>query len=148
MLFLESVHPAQDISLYINTPGGAVSAGLEIYDTMQLVGPDVSTICVGQAASMGALILAAGARGKRFCLPNSRIMIHQPLGGFQGRASDVQIHAQEMRAVRERLNRILAQHTNQSIDRIPRDTDREFFMGGPEAVGYGLVDALIEKRAR
>ena len=146
MLFLESENPAQDISLYINSPGGAVSAGLAIYDTMQFVKPDVSTICIGQAASIGALLLAAGAHGKRFSLPNSRIMIHQPLGGFQGQASDVEIHAKEMLAARERLNRILAKHTGQSVDRIRQDTDRDRFMDGSEAVRYGLADGLIEKR--
>ncbi len=145
ILFLESENPAQDISLYINSPGGAVSAGLAIYDTMQFVKPDVSTICIGQAASMGALLLAAGAHGKRFCLPNSRIMIHQPLGGFQGQASDVEIHAREMLAARERLNGILAKHTGQSVDRIRQDTDRDRFMDGTEAVQYGLADGLIER---
>jgi ATP-dependent Clp protease protease subunit len=146
MLFLESENMERDIALYINSPGGVVSAGLAIYDTMQFVKPDVSTICIGQAASMGALLLAAGAPGKRFCLPNSRMMIHQPLGGYQGQASDVEIHAREMLESRDRLNRILAKHTGQSVERLRQDTDRDRFMDGHEALRYGLVDRLIEKR--
>lgn len=146
MLFLESENMERDIALYINSPGGVVSAGLAIYDTMQFVKPDVSTICMGQAASMGALLLAAGAPGKRFCLPNSRMMIHQPLGGYQGQASDVEIHAREMLESRDRLNRILAKHTGQSVERLRQDTDRDRFMDGHEALRYGLVDRMIEKR--
>ena len=133
LLFLESENPDKDIHLYINSPGGVVTSGLSIYDTMQFIKPDVSTICVGQAASMGALLLAGGAKGKRFCLPHSRIMIHQPLGGFQGQASDIDIHAKEILQTRERLNQILAKHTGQSIERVEQDTDRDRFMSGPEA---------------
>ncbi|MBV8783961.1 MAG: ATP-dependent Clp endopeptidase proteolytic subunit ClpP [Gammaproteobacteria bacterium] len=146
MLFLESENPDKDIALYINSPGGVVSAGLAIYDTMQFVKPDVSTICVGQAASMGAVLLAAGARGKRYCLPHARVMIHQPLGGFQGQAADMEIHAREMLDTRDRLNRILAKHTGQSVDRIKQDTDRDRFMDCHEAVKYGLVDNVLERR--
>ena len=146
LLFLEAENPDKDISLYINSPGGSVSAGLAIYDTMQFIKPDVSTMCVGQAASMGALLLAGGAAGKRFCLPHSRVMIHQPLGGFQGQASDFDIHAREILLVRDRLNRILAKHTGQPVEKIAVDTDRDNFMGGAEAVEYGLIDAVLNQR--
>lgn len=146
MLFLESDNPDKDISLYINSPGGAVTAGLAIYDTMQFIRPDVSTICVGQAASMGALLLTAGTKGKRYSLPHSRVMIHQPLGGFSGQASDIDIHAREILRVREYLNAIMAKHTGQPVDRIAKDCDRDNFMGPNEALGYGLVDAVIERR--
>ncbi|MFZ5588295.1 MAG: ATP-dependent Clp endopeptidase proteolytic subunit ClpP [Pseudomonadota bacterium] len=146
LLFLESENPDKDIHLYINSPGGSVSAGLAIYDTMQFIKPDVSTMCIGQAASMGALLLAGGASGKRFCLPHSRMMIHQPLGGFQGQATDIDIHAREILLVRERLNKILAKHTGQSIERIQIDTDRDNFMGGQAAVEYGLIDAVLTER--
>jgi ATP-dependent Clp protease, protease subunit len=147
LLFLESENPDKDIHLYINSPGGVVTSGLAIYDTMQFIKPDVSTICIGQAASMGAVLLAGGAKGKRYCLPHSRVMIHQPLGGFQGQASDIDIHAREVLQVRERLNRILSKHTGQPIDRIERDTDRDRFLGGDEAVAYGLIDTVLERRA-
>jgi ATP-dependent Clp protease protease subunit len=146
MMFLESENPDKDIALYINSPGGVVSSGLAIYDTMQFIKPDVSTICVGQAASMGAVLLASGAAGKRYCLPHARVMIHQPLGGFQGQAADMEIHAKEMLETRDRLNRILAKHTGQSVDRIKQDTDRDRFMDCNEAVKYGLVDSVLEKR--
>jgi ATP-dependent Clp protease protease subunit len=146
ILFLESENPDKDIHLYINSPGGSVSAGLSIYDTMQFVKPDVSTMCIGQAASMGALLLAGGAAGKRYCLPHARMMIHQPLGGFQGQATDIDIHAREILRVRDRLNDILARHTGQPIDRIKDDTDRDFFMSGTEAVSYGLIDKVLERR--
>jgi ATP-dependent Clp protease protease subunit len=146
MLFLESENPEKDISLYINSPGGVVSSGLAIYDTMQFVKPDVSTICIGQAASMGAVLLASGAKGKRYCLPHARVMIHQPLGGFQGQAADMEIHAKEMLDTRDRLNKILAKHTGQSVERIKHDTDRDRFMDYSEAVKYGLVDAVLERR--
>jgi ATP-dependent Clp protease, protease subunit len=146
MLFLESENPEKDVALYINSPGGVVSSGLAIYDTMQFIKPDVSTICVGQAASMGAVLLAAGAKGKRFCLPHARVMIHQPLGGFQGQASDMEIHAKEMLDTRHRLNKILAKHTGQSVDQIRLDTDRDRFMDCGEAVKYGLVDGMLDKR--
>ena len=146
LLFLESENPDKDISLYINSPGGSVTAGLSIYDTMQFVKPDVSTICVGQAASMGAWLLAGGAKGKRYCLPHSRIMIHQPLGGVQGQATDIDIHAREILYLRERLNDIMARHTGQTIERIQQDTERDRFMGGEEAVKYGLVDSILEQR--
>jgi ATP-dependent Clp protease protease subunit len=147
LLFLESENPDKDIHLYINSPGGAVSAGLAIYDTMQFIKPDISTICIGQAASMGAVLLAAGARGKRFVLPNSRVMIHQPLGGFQGQATDIEIHTREILDARDRLNGILAQHTGQPIDKIRQDTDRDNFMSGDQARAYGIVDGVLEKRA-
>jgi len=147
LLFLESENPDKDIHLYINSPGGIVSAGLAIYDTMQFIKPDVSTMCVGQAASMGALLLGGGAKGKRFCLPHSRIMIHQPLGGFQGQASDIDIHAKEILKTRERLNEIFAKHTGQPLERIQTDTDRDRFMGGDEAVEYGLIDEVLARRA-
>ncbi|WP_107865486.1 ATP-dependent Clp endopeptidase proteolytic subunit ClpP [Agitococcus lubricus] len=146
LLFLESENPDKDIHLYINSPGGSVTAGMAIYDTMQFIKPDVSTICVGQACSMGAFLLAAGAQGKRYCLPNSRVMIHQPLGGFRGQASDIAIHAQEILKIRSRLNECLAQHTGQELARIERDTDRDNFMGAEEARQYGLIDAVLEKR--
>ena len=146
LLFLESENPAKDIHLYINSPGGSVSAGLAIYDTMQFIKADVSTICVGQAASMGAVLLGGGAPGKRYALPHSRIMIHQPLGGFQGQATDIEIHTREILAARDRLNRILAHHTGQTLDRIQIDTDRDNFMSAEQARAYGLVDAVLEKR--
>lgn len=146
LLFLESENPDKDIHLYINSPGGAVTAGLAIYDTMQYIKPHISTMCVGQAASMGALLLAGGTKGKRFCLPHSRIMIHQPLGGFQGQASDIDIHAREILRARERLNLILSLHTGQLLERIQTDTDRDNFMGGEEAVAYGLIDKVLTKR--
>lgn len=146
LLFLESENPDKDIHLYINSPGGSVSAGLAIYDTMQFIKPDVSTMCVGQAASMGALLLTGGAPGKRFCLPHTRMMIHQPLGGFQGQASDFDIHAREILMVRERLNTILARHTGQPMEKIQVDTDRDNFMSGQMAVEYGLIDAVLDKR--
>ena len=147
LLFLEAENPDKDISLYINSPGGAVTAGLAIYDTMQFIKPDVSTLCIGQAASMGALLLTAGAKDKRYCLPNSRDMIHQPLGGFQGQASDIEIHAKEILYLRERLNRILATHTGKPIEDVDRDTDRDNFMSAEQAVSYGLVDKVIANRA-
>ncbi len=147
LLFLESENPDKDIFFYINSPGGSVSAGLAIYDTMQFVKPDVSTLCIGQAASMGAFLLAAGERGKRFCLPNSRVMIHQPLGGFQGQASDIEIHAKEILYLKGRLNEMLAKHSGRSMEEIERDTDRDNFMGGEEAVAYGLVDKVLTNRA-
>jgi ATP-dependent Clp protease protease subunit len=146
LLFLESENPEKDISIYINSPGGSVSAGLAIYDTIQFIKPDVSTLCVGQAASMGALLLSAGAKGKRFALPNSRVMIHQPMGGFQGQASDIEIHAKEILYLRQRLNEILARHTGQEIKTIERDTERDNFFGADEAVKYGLVDRVLVSR--
>jgi len=146
LLFLESENPDKDIFFYINSPGGSVSAGLAIYDTMQFIKPDVSTLCVGQAASMGALLLAAGDHGKRYALPNSRVMIHQPMGGFQGQATDIEIHAKEILYLRGRLNEILAKHTGKPIDTIGRDTERDFFMGAEEAVKYGLVDKVLVSR--
>ncbi|NLY12492.1 MAG: ATP-dependent Clp endopeptidase proteolytic subunit ClpP [Gammaproteobacteria bacterium] len=146
LLFLEAENPDKDIHLYINSPGGSVTAGMSIYDTMQFIKPDVSTTCIGQAASMGALLLAGGAAGKRFCLPHSRMMIHQPLGGFQGQASDFEIHAREILTIRDRLNKILADHTGQPIDVIAKDTDRDNFMSGTEAVEYGLIDHVATKR--
>jgi len=147
LLFLESENPDKDISFYINSPGGSVSAGLAIYDTMQFVKPDVSTLCVGQAASMGALLLAAGAKGKRFCLPNSRVMIHQPMGGFQGQASDIEIHAKEILFLKGRLNEIMAKHSGQKIAVLEKDTDRDNFLSGEQAVNYGLVDKVLVSRA-
>jgi ATP-dependent Clp protease protease subunit len=147
LLFLESENPDKDIHLYINSPGGAVTAGLSIYDTMQFIKPNVSTICIGQAASMGSLLLAGGEKGKRHCLPHSRIMIHQPSGGFQGQASDIDIHAKEVLKLRERLNTILAKHTGQPIETIAQDSDRDNFMDGETAVKYGLIDSILEKRA-
>jgi ATP-dependent Clp protease protease subunit len=146
LLFLESENPDKDISLYINSPGGSVSAGLAIYDTMQFIKPDVSTICIGMAASMGAFLLAAGQKGKRYSLPNSRIMIHQPLGGVQGQAADIEIHAKEILYLRERLNAILAERTGQTVEKIAKDTDRDNFMSGEDAVSYGLVDKIFVKR--
>lgn len=146
LLFLESENPDKDINIYINSPGGSVSAGLAIYDTMQYIKPHISTTCVGQAASMGALLLAGGEKGKRFCLPNSRMMIHQPLGGFQGQASDIAIHAKEILQLRDRLNQILATHTGQDLSNIERDTERDNFMSADTAVEYGLVDQVLTKR--
>ena len=146
LLFLESENPDKDISFYIDSPGGSVSAGLAIYDTMQFVKPNVSTLCVGQAASMGALLLAAGAKGKRFCLPNSRVMIHQPMGGFQGQASDIEIHAKEILFLKGKLNEILAKHTGQKIETIEKDTDRDNFLSADQAVSYGLVDRVLVSR--
>jgi ATP-dependent Clp protease protease subunit len=146
LLFLESENPDKDIFFYINSPGGSVSAGLAIYDTMQFIKPDVSTLCVGQAASMGALLLAAGDKDKRFCLPNSRVMIHQPMGGFQGQASDVEIHAREILYLKQRLNEIMAKHTGQNIERIGRDTDRDNFLSAEASVEYGLVDRVLTSR--
>ena len=147
MLFLESENPEKDISFYINSPGGSVSAGMAIYDTMQFIKPDVSTLCVGQAASMGAFLLGAGASKKRFALPNSRVMIHQPMGGFQGQASDIEIHAKEILYLRERLNQLLSKHTGQDVETIQRDTDRDNFLSAEEAVKYGLVDQVLVSRA-
>jgi len=146
LLFLESENPDKDIHLYINSPGGAVTAGLAIYDTMQYIKPDVSTVCIGQAASMGALLLAGGAKGKRFCLPHARMMVHQPLGGFQGQATDIEIHAREILRVRERLNSIMVKHTGRTMEQIEQDTDRDYFLDGTEAVNFGLIDTVIEKR--
>ena len=146
LLFLEAENPDKDIHLYINSPGGVVSAGLSIYDTMQFIKPDVSTMCIGQAASMGSLLLAGGAPGKRYCLPHSRIMIHQPSGGAQGQASDIERHAREILLLRERLNDLLAKHTGQPLEKIQVDTDRDFFMSGEEAVQYGLIDAVLTHR--
>ena len=146
LLFLESENPDKDIFFYINSPGGSVSAGLAIYDTMQFIKPDVSTLCVGQAASMGALLLAAGDHGKRYALPNSRVMIHQPMGGFQGQATDIEIHAKEILYLRGRLNEILAKHTGKPIDTIAHDTERDFFMGAEDAVKYGIVDKTLVSR--
>jgi ATP-dependent Clp protease protease subunit len=146
LLFLESENPDKDISLYINSPGGVVTAGLAIYDTMQFIKPDVSTLCVGQAASAAALLLCAGAAGKRYCLPNSRVMIHQPLGGYRGQATDIEIHARETLAVRERLNNIMAQHTGKTTDQIMRDTERDNFMSAPQAADYGLIDKVLYDR--
>lgn len=146
MLFLESENPDKDIHFYINSPGGSVTAGMAIYDTMQFIKPNVSTLCVGQAASMGAFLLSAGEKGKRFCLPNSRVMIHQPLGGFRGQASDIEIHAKEILYLKKHLNELLAQHTGQPVEAIERDTDRDNFLSAPEAVKYGLVDQVLEKR--
>ena len=146
LLFLESENPDKDISLYINSPGGSVTAGLAIYDTMQFIKPDVSTVCIGQAASMGALLLTGGAEGKRYALPHSRMMIHQPLGGYQGQATDIEIHAKEILRVRERLNKIMAKHTGQALDVIENDTERDNFMEADESVKYGLIDEVIEHR--
>lgn len=146
LLFLESENPDKDIHLYINSPGGSVTAGMAIYDTMQFIKPNVSTLCIGQACSMGALLLAGGAAGKRYCLPHARMMIHQPLGGFQGQASDIEIHAREILFIRERLNKVLADHTGQPLDVIARDTDRDRFMSGAEAADYGLIDKVLDSR--
>lgn len=147
LLFLESENPDKDINLYINSPGGSVTAGMSIYDTMQFVKPDVSTMCVGQAASMGAFLLAAGVKGKRYALPNSRIMIHQPLGGFQGQASDIEIHAREILKIKGRLNELLAYHTGQPLERLEKDTDRDNFMGAEDAKAYGIVDQVLSSRS-
>ena len=147
LLFLEVENPDKDIHLYINSPGGSVTAGMSIYDTMQFIKPDVSTMCTGLAASMGAVLLTAGAKGKRFCLPHGRTMIHQPLGGFQGQPSDIEIHAKEILSTRERLNNLLAHHTGRPIDQISKDTDRDFFMSAAESVEYGLVDKVLTKRS-
>jgi ATP-dependent Clp protease protease subunit len=148
LLFLEADNPDKDISLYINSPGGSVTAGMAIYDTMQFIKPDVSTLCIGQAASMGALLLAAGEKGKRFCLPNSRVMIHQPLGGFQGQASDIEIHAKEILFLKEKLNQILSSHTGQTLKKIAADTDRDNFLSAEQSVEYGMVDQVISKRSQ
>ena len=147
LLFLESENPDKDIYIYINSPGGSVTAGMAIYDTLKFIKPDVSTVCMGQACSMGAFLLSAGTKGMRFCLPSARVMIHQPLGGFQGQASDIQIHAMEILKIKERLNNLLAEHTGQPLERIERDTDRDNFMSADQAVEYGLVDAILKKRA-
>ncbi|MEH6628992.1 MAG: ATP-dependent Clp endopeptidase proteolytic subunit ClpP [Motiliproteus sp.] len=146
LLFLESENPDKDIHLYINSPGGSVTAGLAIYDTMQFIKPNVSTMCLGQAASMGALLLAGGAEGKRFCLPHSRMMIHQPLGGYQGQATDIEIHTKEILTIRDKLNKILAKHTGQDMDRIAQDTERDNFMDADTAASYGLIDKIVEQR--
>ena len=146
LLFLESENPDKDVHLYINSPGGSVTAGLAIYDTMQFIRPHVTTMCIGQAASMGALLLAGGEKGKRYALPHSRIMIHQPLGGFQGQATDIEIHAREILLIREKLNKILAHHTGQDIERIGLDTDRDNFMSGEQSVAYGLIDQVLDRR--
>ncbi|MBV60408.1 MAG: ATP-dependent Clp endopeptidase, proteolytic subunit ClpP [Nevskiales bacterium] len=146
LLFLESENPDKDINLYINSPGGSVTAGLSIYDTMEFIKPDVATMCIGQAASMGAVLLAGGTQGKRFALPHSRVMIHQPLGGFQGQATDIEIHAKEILFIRERLNEILARHTGQPLDKISKDTDRDFFLSGEGAKEYGLIDEVLDRR--
>ncbi|MEI6303018.1 MAG: ATP-dependent Clp endopeptidase proteolytic subunit ClpP [Betaproteobacteria bacterium] len=147
LLFLESENPDKDISFYINSPGGSVTAGMAIYDTMQFIKPDVSTLCIGQAASMGALLLTAGAKGKRFCLPNSRVMIHQPMGGFQGQASDIEIHAREILYLKDVLNKIMAKHSGQDVEKLVRDTDRDNFLSAEESVAYGLVDKVLVARA-
>ncbi len=146
LLFLESESPEKDIFLYINSPGGSVTAGMSIYDTMNFIKPDVSTVCIGQAASMGAFLLSGGAKGKRFCLPNSRVMIHQPLGGFQGQASDFEIHAKEILSIKDKLNRLLAEHSGQPLEVIERDTDRDNFMNAQQAVDYGIVDSVLTHR--
>lgn len=147
LLFLESENPDKDIHLYINSPGGSVTAGMSIYDTMQFIKPDVSTMCIGQAASMGALLLTGGAKGKRYCLPHSRMMIHQPLGGFQGQASDIEIHTREILNIRDRLNKVLSFHTGQPLEKIQQDTDRDNFMNADDAVSYGLIDKVLSSRA-
>ena len=146
MLFLEAEDPDKDIMMYINSPGGSITAGLAIYDTMQFIKPDISTICVGQAASMGSFLLAAGTKGKRHCLPNARVMIHQPSGGFSGMASDIAIHAKEILQIKSRLNEMLAMHTGRSVEQVERDVDRDYFMSASEAQAYGLVDSVLEKR--
>ena len=146
LLFLEADNPDKDINLYINSPGGSVTAGMSIYDTMSYIKPDISTLCIGQASSMGAILLTGGTKGKRFALPNSRIMIHQPLGGFQGQATDIEIHAQEILKIRTKLNEILSQHSGKDIDKVSQDTERDNFMSGDEAVKYGLIDKVIDKR--
>ncbi|MBU2879689.1 MULTISPECIES: ATP-dependent Clp endopeptidase proteolytic subunit ClpP [Alteromonadaceae] len=147
MLFLEAENPEKDIFLYINSPGGSVTAGMAIYDTMNFIKPDVSTVCVGQAASMGAFLLSGGAKGKRYCLPNSRVMIHQPLGGFQGQASDFEIHAKEILSIKEKLNRLMAEHTGQDYDKVSQDTDRDNFLSAAEAKDYGLIDQVLTSRS-
>lgn len=147
LLFLESDNPDKDIQLYINSPGGVITAGLSVYDTMEFIKPDVSTMCLGQAASMAAVLLAAGAKGKRYCLPNSRVMVHQPSGGFQGQQTDIEIHAREILYVRERLNEVLAHHSGQSLEQIQRDTERDYFMSGEDAKKYGLIDDVLSSRA-
>ncbi len=147
LLFLESENPDKDIHLYINSPGGSVTAGMSIYDTMQFIKPDVSTMCIGQAASMGALLLTGGAHGKRFCLPHSRMMIHQPLGGYQGQASDIDIHAREILLIRDKLNKVLSQHTGQPIEKVQQDTDRDNFLSAQDAVSYGLIDKVLTSRS-
>ena len=147
LLFLESENPDKDIHLYINSPGGSVTAGMSIYDTMQFIKPDVSTMCIGQAASMGALLLTGGTKGKRYCLPHSRMMIHQPLGGYQGQASDIDIHAREILLIREKLNKILSDHTGQPIEKVQQDTDRDNFLSANDAVSYGLIDQVLVNRA-
>jgi ATP-dependent Clp protease protease subunit len=147
MLFLEAENPEKDIFLYINSPGGSVTAGMAIYDTMNFIKPDVSTVCIGQAASMGAFLLSAGAKGKRYCLPNARVMIHQPLGGFQGQASDFEIHAKEILSIKEKMNRLMAQHTGQDYEKVAKDTDRDNFLSAQDSVDYGLVDAVMTNRA-
>jgi ATP-dependent Clp protease protease subunit len=146
MLFLEAENPEKDIFLYINSPGGSVTAGMAIYDTMNFIKPNVSTVCIGQAASMGAFLLSAGEKGKRYCLPNSRVMIHQPLGGFQGQASDFEIHAKEILSIKEKMNRLMAQHTGQEYDKVAQDTDRDNFLSATDAVEYGLVDQVLSSR--
>jgi ATP-dependent Clp protease protease subunit len=146
LLFLEAENPDKDIHLYINSPGGSVTAGMSIYDTMQFIKPDVSTMCIGQAASMGALLLTGGAAGKRYCLPNSRMMIHQPLGGYQGQATDIEIHTREILNIREKLNRIMAEHTGQDFEKVAEDTDRDNFMNAEQAKAYGLIDSVLDKR--
>lgn len=146
LLFLESESPEKDIFIYINSPGGSVTAGMAIYDTMQFIKPNISTVCIGQAASMGAFLLSGGAKGKRYCLPNARVMIHQPLGGFQGQASDFEIHAKEILSIKEKLNRLLAEHTGQEFDKVANDTDRDNFLSAEEAVAYGLVDEVMASR--
>ncbi|GBL04724.1 ATP-dependent Clp protease, proteolytic subunit ClpP [Glaciecola sp. KUL10] len=146
MLFLEAENPEKDIFLYINSPGGSVTAGMSIYDTMNFIKPDVSTVCIGQAASMGAFLLSAGAKGKRYCLPNSRVMIHQPLGGFQGQASDFEIHAKEILSIKEKLNRLMAEHTGQEYEKVAQDTDRDNFLSAQEAADYGLIDSVMTTR--
>lgn len=147
LLFLESENPDKDIHLYINSPGGAVTAGMAIYDTMKFIKPDVSTVCIGQAASMGAFLLAGGAKGKRYCLPNARVMIHQPLGGFQGQASDFEIHARQILDIKDKLNRMLAENTGKDLEQVAKDTDRDYFMSAQEAVAYGLVDKVLSQRS-
>jgi ATP-dependent Clp protease protease subunit len=147
LLFLESENPDKDIHLYINSPGGSVTAGMSIYDTMQFIKPDVSTMCIGQAASMGALLLTGGAKGKRYCLPHSRMMIHQPLGGYQGQASDIDIHAREILLIRDKLNKVLAHHTGQPIEKIQQDTDRDYFLSADDGVNYGLIDKVLSTRS-
>lgn len=146
MLFLEAENPEKDIFLYINSPGGSVTAGMAIYDTMKFIKPDVSTVCVGQAASMGAFLLSGGAKGKRYCLPNARVMIHQPLGGFQGQASDFEIHAREILSIKEKLNRLMAEHTGQDYEKVAHDTDRDNFLSASEAKEYGLIDQVLTNR--